>query len=62
MELLPENAEILELYRRVKAFGPDMVFQFTDIVVNKIEAEEMLERLDLIDLILSEIRASLNDD
>lgn len=58
---MPENAEALELYRKIKAFGSDMVFQLLDLAMSRLEAEEMLERMDLIESILSDIRASLNE-
>lgn len=61
MDLLPENAEVLDLYYKLKAFGPETVFGLTDLRLSPIEAEDLMETLSGVDAIIAEIRASVHE-
>lgn len=55
---MPENLEVIELYRKIKAFGPEMVFKFVDLTLTETEAEDLMDKLITIDSVVNEIKAS----
>jgi len=62
VDLLPENQEVLDLWHKIKAFGAEAVFNMMDVKMTRVEAEELLERLDSVESIMAEIRASLDKE
>ncbi len=49
VELLPENRQPVELYRLMKPFGADIVFKLLDLRLTPTAAEDLLDKLALID-------------
>jgi len=57
VDLLPENQEALDLYGKIKLLGADLVFKMVDMTYSKIEAENLIEKLDLIANTISRLGA-----
>ena len=57
MDLLPENQEALDLYGKIKLLGADLVCKMVDRTYSKIEAENLIEKLDLIANTISRLGA-----
>lgn len=47
----------MDIWSQIKAFGPDLVFTLSDLRLNKIEAEELLQKLLSIDGTINEFKS-----
>jgi len=57
VDLLPENQEALELWHKIKAFGPELVFKLLNLKLSELEAENLLGKLSLIEATVNEFQA-----
>ncbi len=58
---MPENQFALDMYHRIKAFGAETVFQLIDLELSKIEADDLLEKMMLIENIRAEIQREIDE-
>jgi len=56
VELTDENRQAYDLFGKIKALGSEMVFGLIDIQMHVVDAENLLERLVLIENMVAEIQ------
>jgi Trp operon repressor len=58
---LPENQQALDIWQEIKAFGSELVFTLLDLKLTKLEAEELLHKLTIIQNIIDEFQSQKGD-
>ncbi len=58
VELLPENDQAYDLYKKIKLLGAETVFGFSEMKLSAFEAETLLEKMFLIASIIAEWEAA----